>query len=69
LSLYQGYLPEGPARPTHSARAVFVAVARSANSAVQIGEHPHVRWIGLDAPTARQIFDLITARDNTGAFT
>jgi uncharacterized protein YhfF len=29
----------------------------------------HVRWIGVDAPGTREVFDLILARDKTGTFT
>jgi uncharacterized protein YhfF len=69
MSVYQGYLPEGPARPTTPALDAFLAAARSANPAARIGQDVLVRWIGLDAPTTRQIFDLIRAGDKTGTFT
>jgi uncharacterized protein YhfF len=34
-----------------------------------LGDGYQVRWIGLDAESTRQIFDLIRARDKTGTFT
>ncbi|MDX2143666.1 MAG: ASCH domain-containing protein [Rhodospirillaceae bacterium] len=69
MPVYDGYLPDGPSRPTTAALDAFLAAARAANPSAQIGKDVPVRWIGLDAPTTRQIFDLITARDKTGTFT
>jgi len=62
------WLPPGPARPDPAAlgdfldRAGVTADARS-QPALQL------RWIGLDAPTTRSIFDLIRQGDKTGTFT
>jgi uncharacterized protein YhfF len=63
------YLPEGPARPTPAALESFWSAARAAVPALASVPDYRVRWIGLDAPTTRQIFDLIRARDKTGTFT
>ena len=62
------WLPPGPARPDPGAIDAFLALAgfaddTTARTAVQI------RWIGLDAPTTRSIFDLIRMGDKTGTFT
>lgn len=63
------YLPEGPAHPTRAALDAFYAAARAANPTLRLADDYQVRWIGLDAETTRQIFDLIRARDKTGTFT
>lgn len=62
------YLPEGPAHPTNAALDAFYAKARTANRELVPGDDYQVRWIGLDADTTRQIFELIRARDKTGTF-
>ncbi|MCS6946582.1 MAG: ASCH domain-containing protein [Steroidobacteraceae bacterium] len=62
-------LPPGPRRPEPAALERFWAAARAALPDVDLGETYQVRWIGLDAPTTRQIFELIRARDKTGTFT
>jgi uncharacterized protein YhfF len=60
------YLPEGCTRPERARLDAFWAAARA--QVLTLGEHYQVRWIGLDAPTTRQIFDLIRAGDKTGTF-
>jgi uncharacterized protein YhfF len=63
------YLPEGPARPSRAALDAFWAEARAACPDAGLAEAYQVRWIGLDAPSTRDIFDLIRRRDKTGSFT
>ena len=63
------YLPEGPVHPTRPALDAFYAAARAANAASGLADDYQVRWIGLDAETTRQIFELIRAGDKTGTFT
>jgi uncharacterized protein YhfF len=63
------YLPEGPTRPTTAALDAFWAQARAARPAERLASDYQVRWIGLDAPSTRQIFDLIRCGDKTGTFT
>lgn len=63
------YLPEGPTRPTPAVLDRFWSAARAAVPSLADATGYDVRWIGLDAPTTRQIFDLIRARDKTGTFT
>jgi uncharacterized protein YhfF len=62
------YLPAGPAHPTTTTLDAFYAAARTANRELALGDDYQVRWIGLDADTTRQIFELIRARDKTGTF-
>jgi uncharacterized protein YhfF len=62
------WLPPGPARPDPTALAAFLdraGVAAEARSQPAL----QLRWIGLDAPTTRSIFDLIRQGDKTGTFT
>lgn len=63
------YLPAGATPPTPAAVDAFLADA--ARACPEIGPSPacQVRWIGLDADTTRQIFDLIRVGDKTGTFT
>jgi len=63
------YLPEGPAHPGRATLDAFYAAARMANRELTLGDDYNVRWIGLDADTTQQIFELIRARDKTGTFT
>jgi uncharacterized protein YhfF len=63
------YLPEGPTRPAAAALEAFWSRARAALPAQQSGADYQVRWIGLDAPSTRQIFELIRSGDKTGTFT
>jgi uncharacterized protein YhfF len=63
------YLPDGPAHPTRAALDAFWESAKKARGELQFCPTYHVRWIGLDAPSTHQIFDLIRAKDNTGTFT
>jgi uncharacterized protein YhfF len=63
------YLPEGPARPDKTSLDAFWARARAANAAAGWPADYQVRWIGLDAPSTREILDLIRSRDKTGTFT
>lgn len=60
------YLREGCTAPDPAALAAFWAEAQRAAPTLR-GDY-QVRWIGLDAQTTRQIFDLIRARDKTGTF-
>lgn len=63
------YLPAGATPPTSAALAAFFAEA--ARACPQIGPDPahQVRWIGLDADSTLQIFELIRMGDKTGTFT
>lgn len=63
------YLPDGPTPPTTAALDRFWAAARASVPSLASAAGYEVRWIGLDAPTTRQIFDLIRAGDKTGTFT
>jgi uncharacterized protein YhfF len=63
------YLPAGPVHPTSTTLDTFYAAACAANRALALGDDYQVRWIGLDADTTQQIFELIRARDKTGTFT
>jgi uncharacterized protein YhfF len=63
------YLPEGPTRPARAALDAFWANARRAKPAAGLPDSYQVRWIGLDAPSTREILDLIRAGDKTGTFT
>ena len=63
------YLPEGPARPTPAALDAFWAAARAARPDIEWPASYQVRWIGLDAESTRQIFELIRIGDKTGTFT
>jgi uncharacterized protein YhfF len=63
------YLPDGCARPSRAALESFWAAARAAVPALANADGYDVRWIGLDAPTTLQIFDLIRAGDKVGTFT
>ena len=58
------WLPPGPTPPDPAALAKFLASA-----GVGMGDRVQLRWIGLDAPSTRAIFDLIRAGDKTGTFT
>jgi uncharacterized protein YhfF len=62
------YLPAGARHPTQSALDAFYEAARAANRALTLPDGYQVRWIGLDADTTRQVFELIRARDKTGTF-
>ena len=61
------YIPDGPERPLPGALDAFWARARAACPALP--DVYQVRWIGLDAETTLQIFDLIRIGDKTGTFT
>jgi uncharacterized protein YhfF len=62
------YLPDGPTRPDTKALDAFWAEARAARPGAIPAPRYGVRWIGLDAPTTRQIFDLIRCGDKRGTF-
>ncbi len=62
------YLPEGCARPDATALTAFWNDAKRSLPSLT-GDDYQVRWIGLDAESTRQIFDLIRAKDKTGTFT
>lgn len=62
------WLLPGPARPDPAALGDFLdraGIAADARSQPTL----QLRWIGLDAPTTRSIFDLIRRGDKTGTFT
>lgn len=64
------YLPIPAVAPSAAALAAFAAAARAARPDLQIAvEALEPRWIGLDAETTRQIFELIRAGDKRGTFT
>lgn len=62
------WLPPGPARPDLAALDGFLLRAGLADDPAARAS-VQVRWIGLDAPTTRSIFDLIRKGDKTGTFT
>lgn len=64
-----GHLPAGATPPTAEALEAFLAAA--VRACPEIGPHPvcEVRWIGLDAESTLQIFDLIRTGDKRGTFT
>jgi len=68
-TINSGHLPVGATPPTAEALEAFVVEA--VRACPEIGPHPicEVRWIGLDAESTLQIFDLIRMRDKTGTFT
>lgn len=53
--------------PDPAAVAAFWSAARAAHP--DLPERCAVRWIGIDAPTTRQILELIRRREKTGTFT
>lgn len=63
------YLPEGAQPPAPGALDAFWAEARAARPDLTFPRCYQVRWIGLDAQTTRDIFDLIRIKDKTGTFT
>ena len=63
------YLPAGPTRPSRNALDAFWVQARAARPELLSASSYQVRWIGLDADSTRQIFDLIRSGDKTGTFT
>ena len=58
------WLPPGPTPPDPAALVAFLADAGVAD-----GEPVQLRWIGLDADSTQQIFELIRAGDKRGTFT
>lgn len=62
------WLPPGPARPSTAALEDLLARAGFGDDAAARAS-VQVRWIGLDAPTTRSIFELIRKGDKTGTFT
>lgn len=62
------WLPPGPARPSTAALEDLLARAGLGDDAAARAS-VQVRWIGLDAPTTRSIFELIRKGDKTGTFT
>ncbi len=63
------YIPDGPARPAPGALESFWSQAQAACPELLAANGYQVRWIGLDAETTLQIFDLIRIGDKTGTFT
>jgi uncharacterized protein YhfF len=63
------YLPPGAAAPSPAALEAFWSAARATHPSLPQDDGYEVRWIGLDADSTRQIFELIRARDKTGTFT
>ena len=62
------YLPAGPTRPDPRALEAFWAEAKAARPGAIHARRYGVRWIGLDAPTTQQIFELISVGDKRGTF-
>jgi uncharacterized protein YhfF len=64
------YLPSPALPPSAQALAEFCAAAGAAigDSGIR-PETVELRWIGLDAESTRQIFDLVRAGDKRGTFT
>lgn len=62
------YLQEGPTRPTIEALDAFFAAAKRARPDAGIGDHYHVRCIGMDAASAQSIIGRVRDRDKTGTF-
>lgn len=58
------WLPPGPTAPDPATIAAFLTRA-----GVTRPEAVQIRWIGLDAPSTRAIFELIRSGDKTGTFT
>ena len=58
-----------PAAPSPAVVTAFWERAQQAVPELQSVGGCQWRWIGLDAPTTRQIFELIRAGDKTGTFT
>lgn len=63
------YLPAGATPPAPATVAAFLAAAARARPDVAADADCQVRWIGLDAASTRNIFDLIRVGDKTGTFT
>lgn len=64
------YLPSPAIAPTPAALEAFVAAARAARPDLELRTAElELRWIGLDADTTRQIFELIRIGDKRGTFT
>ena len=64
------YLPAPALAPTPAALADFVAAAAAATPSLELDPASvEVRWIGLDADSTQQIFELIRAGDKRGTFT
>lgn len=64
------YLPSPAIAPSHEALTAFCVAANAAIPDLAIDPATiEVRWIGLDAESTRQIFDLIRAGDKRGTFT
>jgi uncharacterized protein YhfF len=55
--------------PSPESLSAFLEAARAARTDLALHDDWEVRWIGLDAETTRQIFELIRAGDKTGTFT
>jgi len=55
--------------PSADAIQAFLDAARAAHPSLDLQNNWEVRWIGLDAQTTKQIFELIRAGDKTGTFT
>lgn len=64
------YLPSPALPPTPAALDAFVAAVRTARPDLALQPADlEVRWIGLDAETTLQIFELIRTGDKRGTFT
>lgn len=64
------YLPIPAVAPSAAALAAFASAARAARADLEVPvEALEPRWIGLDAQTTQQIFELIRAGDKRGTFT
>ena len=64
------YLPAPAIAPEPHVLAGFCAAANAATPGLSVSPATvEVRWIGLDAESTRQIFELIRAGDKRGTFT
>ena len=64
------YLPAPAIAPSAESIQAFCARAQQAKPSLElIADNVEVRWIGLDADSTLQIFELIRIGDKTGTFT
>ncbi|NCV87824.1 MAG: hypothetical protein EBW14_18640, partial [Oxalobacteraceae bacterium] len=64
------YLPSPAKTPSQKSLEDFCAAANAALPALELRPTDlEPRWIGLDADSTRQIFDLVRAGDKRGTFT
>lgn len=64
------YLPAPAIAPSTESVHTFCARAQQANPSLELAaDNVEIRWIGLDAESTLQIFDLIRTGDKRGTFT